>query len=82
MSIPLLKFYQGLRSRYEAHHKVKINHEALVASAKLSDRYIPDRFLPDKAIDVIDETGSRIKLKRLTPSTELKELEITDKQTC
>ena len=70
-----IEILSGLKPRYEAHHKVKINHEALTASAKLSDRYIPDRFLPDKAIDVIDETGSRIKLKRLTPSTELKELE-------
>jgi ATP-dependent Clp protease ATP-binding subunit ClpC len=66
----------GLKPRYEAHHKVKISSEALTASAKFSDRYIPDRFLPDKAIDVIDETGSRIKLKRLTPSSELKELEL------
>lgn len=65
----------GLRSRYEAHHRVKISQEAINASAKLSDRYIPDRFLPDKAIDVLDETGSRIKLKRFTPPTELKELE-------
>jgi ATP-dependent Clp protease ATP-binding subunit ClpC len=65
----------GLRSRYEAHHRVKISPEAISASAKLSDRYIPDRFLPDKAIDVLDETGSRIKLKRFTPPTELKELE-------
>jgi len=65
----------GLRTRYEAHHRVKISPEAINASAKLSDRYIPDRFLPDKAIDVIDETGSRIKLKRFTPPLELKELE-------
>jgi ATP-dependent Clp protease ATP-binding subunit ClpC len=65
----------GLRSRYEAHHRVKISAEAVSASARLSDRYIPDRFLPDKAIDVIDETGSRIKLKRFTPPLELKELE-------
>ncbi len=65
----------GLRSRYEAHHRVKISPSAITASAKLSDRYIPDRFLPDKAIDVLDETGSRIKLKRFTPPTELKELE-------
>jgi ATP-dependent Clp protease ATP-binding subunit ClpC len=65
----------GLRSRYEAHHRVKITAEAVSASARLSDRYIPDRFLPDKAIDVIDETGSRIKLKRFTPPLELKELE-------
>lgn len=65
----------GLRSRYETHHRVKISPEAISASAKLADRYIPDRFLPDKAIDVLDETGSRIKLKRFTPPTELKELE-------
>lgn len=71
-----IEILAGLKSRYEAHHKVKINNDALAASARLSDRYIPDRFLPDKAIDVIDETGSRIKLKRLTPSAELKDLEL------
>jgi ATP-dependent Clp protease ATP-binding subunit ClpC len=65
----------GLRTRYEAHHRVKISAEAVNASARLSDRYITDRFLPDKAIDVIDETGSRIKLKRFTPPAELKDLE-------
>lgn len=65
----------GLKSRYEAHHKVKITPEAVTASARLSDRYLSDRFLPDKAIDVIDETGSRIKLKRFTPPLELKEIE-------
>jgi ATP-dependent Clp protease ATP-binding subunit ClpC len=66
----------GIRSRYEAHHKVKISPDAVVSSAKLSDRYIADRFLPDKAIDVIDETGSRIKLKRFTPPHELKDIEM------
>ena len=71
-----IEILTGLKPRYEAHHKVKITNDALTASARLSDRYIPDRFLPDKAIDVIDETGSRIKLKRLTPSAELKELEL------
>ncbi len=70
-----IEILTGLRSRYEAHHRVKISPEAINASAKLSDRYIPDRFLPDKAIDVLDETGSRIKLKRFTPPTEMKELE-------
>ncbi|MDA8079659.1 MAG: ATP-dependent Clp protease ATP-binding subunit [Nitrospiraceae bacterium] len=70
-----ISILSGLRSRYEAHHRVKISPEAVNASARLSDRYIPDRFLPDKAIDVIDETGSRIKLKRFTPPQELKELE-------
>ncbi len=66
---------RGLKSRYEAHHKVKINEAAIEAAARLSDRYISDRYLPDKAIDVIDETGSRIKLKRYSPPHELKELE-------
>ena len=66
---------RGLKSRYEAYHKVKINDTAIEAAAKLSDRYISDRYLPDKAIDVIDETGSRIKLKRYSPPHELKELE-------
>jgi ATP-dependent Clp protease ATP-binding subunit ClpC len=65
----------GLRSRYEAHHRVKISDEAVAAAVKLSDRYIADRYLPDKAIDVIDETGSRMKLKRYMPPTELKEME-------
>jgi len=65
----------GLKPRYESHHKVKISREAIGAAAKLSDRYIQDRFLPDKAIDVIDETGARIKLRRLTPPAELKDLE-------
>lgn len=69
------KILKGLKSRYEAHHRAKISDEAVWASVKLSDRYIMDRCLPDKAIDVIDETGSRIKLKRLTPPGELKELE-------
>jgi ATP-dependent Clp protease ATP-binding subunit ClpC len=66
---------RGLKSRYEAYHKVKINDTAIEAAARLSDRYISDRYLPDKAIDVIDETGSRIKLKRYSPPHELKELE-------
>ncbi|MFN9867153.1 MAG: ATP-dependent Clp protease ATP-binding subunit, partial [Pseudanabaena sp.] len=52
----------GLRQRYEEHHKLKIDDEALVAAARLSDRYISDRFLPDKAIDLIDEAGSRVRL--------------------
>jgi ATP-dependent Clp protease ATP-binding subunit ClpC len=65
----------GIKSRYEAHHRVKYSDEAIVASAKMSDRYISDRNLPDKAIDVIDETGSRIKLKRYTPPQEQREIE-------
>lgn len=71
-AIDILK---GLRSRYETHHRVKISDEAVEAAVKLSDRYISDRYLPDKAIDVIDETGSRIKLKRNMPPDELKEME-------
>lgn len=65
----------GLRTRYETHHRVKISDEAITAASKLSDRYISDRFLPDKAIDVVDETGARVKLKRYTTPKEIKELE-------
>ncbi|HBG92764.1 MAG: ATP-dependent Clp protease ATP-binding subunit ClpC [Nitrospirae bacterium GWF2_44_13] len=65
----------GLRSRYESHHRVKISDDAITAASKLSDRYISDRNLPDKAIDVIDETGARVNLKRYTPPGEIKELE-------
>lgn len=76
---PLLKetinILKGLKSNYEAHHRVKYSEDALESAAKLSDRYISDRNLPDKAIDVIDETGSRIKLKKYTPPQELKEIE-------
>lgn len=70
-----VEILDGLKTRYEAHHRVKITRDAVTASAKLSDRYIQDRYLPDKAIDVIDETGARIKLKRLTPPIELKDLD-------
>jgi ATP-dependent Clp protease ATP-binding subunit ClpC len=71
-AIDILK---GLRSRYESHHKVKFTDDALDAAVKLSDRYVTERFLPDKAVDVIDETGSRIKLKRHMQPTELKDLD-------
>ncbi|MEA5576798.1 ATP-dependent Clp protease ATP-binding subunit [Anabaena sp. UHCC 0451] len=57
-----IEILYGLRERYEAHHKLKISDEALVAAAKLSDRYISDRYLPDKAIDLVDEAGSRVRL--------------------
>lgn len=70
-----IKILKGIREKYEAHHKVKITDEAIEAAVKLSDRYITDRFLPDKAIDVIDETASRIKLKRTVMPQELKDLE-------
>ena len=70
-----IEILKGLRDRYEAHHRVKISDEALEAAAKLSHRYITDRFLPDKAIDLIDEAASRVRLKTLTTPPELKEVE-------
>ncbi len=66
---------KGLRDRYEAHHKVKITDEAIQAAVSLSSRYIADRFLPDKAIDLIDESASKVKLGTLTAPPQLKELE-------
>lgn len=72
-SIQILK---GLRDRYEAHHRVSITDEAIDAAVKLSDRYISDRFLPDKAIDLIDEAGSKVRLRSYTTPPNLKELEI------
>ena len=71
-SIQILK---GLRDKYEAHHGVKITDSALESAAKLSHRYIADRFLPDKAIDLIDEASSRLRLKTYTAPPELKDLE-------
>lgn len=71
-----IEILKGLRSKYESHHKVKITDEAIVAAVKLSSRYITERYLPDKAIDVIDETGSRLKLKRSTIPQELKDMEM------
>jgi ATP-dependent Clp protease ATP-binding subunit ClpC len=66
---------QGLRDRYEEHHGVEISEEAILEAVKLSDRYISDRFLPDKAIDLIDETGSRAKLQAYALPSELKAME-------
>jgi ATP-dependent Clp protease ATP-binding subunit ClpC len=66
---------QGLRDRYEAHHRVKITDEAIKQAVKLSDRYITDRYLPDKAIDLIDEAASKVRLSSYTVPPELKELE-------
>ena len=65
----------GLRDRYEAHHRVKITDEAIRAAVKLSSRYIADRFLPDKAIDLVDEAASRVRLKSYTVPDEIRELE-------
>ncbi|AFS79320.1 chaperone protein ClpB [Gottschalkia acidurici 9a] len=70
-----IKILEGLRDRYEAHHRVNISDEALKAAVELSSRYITDRYLPDKAIDLIDEAASRIRLKSVTPPPELNELE-------
>ncbi len=71
-TIAILK---GLRSKYEAHHGIKIDDSAITAAAKLSERYITDRYLPDKAIDLIDEAASRAKLKTFTAPPELKQAE-------
>ena len=57
-----IEILRGLKERYEAHHRLTIADEALVAAATLGDRYISDRFLPDKAIDLVDEAGSRVRL--------------------
>ncbi|MGZ4134724.1 MAG: ATP-dependent Clp protease ATP-binding subunit, partial [Tumebacillaceae bacterium] len=70
-----IQILHGLRDRYEAHHRVKILDEAIDAAVKLSDRYITDRFLPDKAIDLIDEAASRVRLRTYTQPPNLKELE-------
>ncbi|OCA81049.1 ATP-dependent Clp protease ATP-binding subunit ClpC [Bacillus sp. FJAT-27225] len=71
-----VQILQGLRDRYEAHHRVTITDEAIEAAVKLSDRYISDRFLPDKAIDLIDEAGSKVRLRSYTTPPNLKELEM------
>jgi ATP-dependent Clp protease ATP-binding subunit ClpC len=70
-----LAILKGLRDRYEAHHKVKITDEALDAAVSLSDRYISDRFLPDKAIDLMDEAASRVRLRSFTAPPDVKEQE-------
>ncbi|MGO1651000.1 ATP-dependent Clp protease ATP-binding subunit [Senegalia sp. (in: firmicutes)] len=70
-----IKILEGLRDRYEAHHRVKITDEALKAASELSERYITDRFLPDKAIDLIDEAASRVRIQTITAPPELKDTE-------
>ena len=70
-----VEILSGLKDRYEAHHKVKITDEALEAAVKLSARYISDRFLPDKAIDLVDEAASRVRLRTFTAPESLQELE-------
>lgn len=70
-----IQILRGLRDRYEAHHRVAITDAAVEAAVRLSDRYISDRFLPDKAIDVIDEAGSKVRLKAYTTPANVKEME-------
>jgi len=77
-SVQILK---GLRDRYEAHHKITITDEALEAAAELADRYISDRFLPDKAIDLVDEAASRMRIKSMTSPPVYRELEDEIEQT-
>ena len=70
-----VEILKGIRDKYEAHHRVKITDGALEAAVKLSDRYISDRYLPDKAIDLIDEAGSKVRLKAFTAPPDVKKLE-------
>jgi ATP-dependent Clp protease ATP-binding subunit ClpC len=70
-----IEILKGLRDRYEQHHRITITDQALVAAANLADRYISDRYLPDKAIDLIDEAGSRLRIKRMETPSDYKELE-------
>jgi ATP-dependent Clp protease ATP-binding subunit ClpC len=70
-----IEILRGLRDRYEQHHQVTITDQALVAAANLADRYISDRFLPDKAIDLIDEAGSRLRIRRMSSPPEHRKLE-------
>lgn len=75
-----VEILKGLRDKYEAHHKVKITDEAINAAVKLSTRYIGDRYLPDKAIDLIDEAASRVRLQTFTAPPEIKDLEEKQKE--
>ena len=70
-----IEILKGLRDQYEGHHRVTITDQALVAAANMADRYISDRFLPDKAIDLIDEAGSRLRLKRMSTPPDLREID-------
>ena len=70
-----IEILKGLRDRYEAHHRVIITDEAIKAAAELADRYVSDRFLPDKAIDLVDEAGARLRIRRMTAPPELRELD-------
>ena len=70
-----IEILKGVRDQYESHHRVTITDQALVAAANLADRYISDRHLPDKAIDLVDEAGSRLRIKRMQTPPDLRELE-------
>lgn len=70
-----IEILKGLRDKYEAHHRVRITDEALVSAAKLADRYITDRFLPDKAIDLMDEAASRVRVQAFTATPDIKQME-------
>ncbi len=70
-----IEILKGLRDRYEAHHRVSITDAALVAAANMADRYVNDRFLPDKAIDLIDEAGARLRIRRMTAPPDLREFD-------
>ncbi len=83
-----IEIIKGLRVPYELHHKVKISDESIVTAVRFAERYISDRFLPDKAIDVIDEAGSRVRLREITQSPEMKknqrdiDIVVRDKKVC
>ena len=70
-----IEILKGLRDRYEAHHRITITDDALVSAATLADRYISDRFLPDKAIDLIDEAGARMRIRRMTAPPDLRDFD-------
>ena len=83
-----VEIIKGLKVAYELHHKVKISDESIVTAVRFAERYISDRFLPDKAIDVIDEAGSRVRLRKITQSPEMKKIQrdidivVRDKKVC
>ena len=83
-----VEIIKGLKVAYELHHKVKITDESIVTAVRFAERYISDRFLPDKAIDVIDEAGSRVRLRKITQSPEMKKIQrdidivVRDKKVC
>ena len=75
-----IQILKGLRDSYEAHHKVRITDEAITAAVKMSSRYVNDRYLPDKAIDIIDEASSKVRLSTYITSPRIKELELENQK--